>query len=48
MRMDGSKIPPHWRNPDAYTHEQRRHILATAADTLMTALATRHAQRQAT
>lgn len=39
IREDGTKIPPHWRNPDLFTPEQRSHFLAQAAESLMQAVA---------
>jgi hypothetical protein len=38
LREDGHKIPPHWRDPQAMTPEQRSHLLHQAADTLMLTL----------
>jgi hypothetical protein len=35
IHEDGSKIPPHWRDPAAFTREQRSHIIDQAAETLM-------------
>jgi hypothetical protein len=44
---DGTKIPPHWKNPALLTPPQRSYLLAHAAQTLMEAIAS-HARRQAT
>jgi hypothetical protein len=46
IHMDGGKTPPHWKDALSYTPDQRSHILATAAETLITALNRHH--RQAT
>jgi hypothetical protein len=38
IREDGSKIPPHWRDPAIFTPPQRSHFIAQAADSLMRAI----------
>lgn len=39
IHEDGTKIPPHWRDPACMSPEQRSHFLHNAADALMQSIA---------